>query len=189
MRQLCVQTQQVKRTRPAPSKWQDGGYSTKSSKNGSQRTTTKGTVSQEGDIRSGVCFYCSRTGHQVKDCWLKNKLCVKCGETGHIMKNCTRDSSQQTANRGTPSQGRNLRAGGCTHCGRADHLLRNCWKWNGWCLRCGASDPLLRDCPERQGAVPMGPTGSSEAAVGPSQRGGKGKGIMRGKFHSYSHHT
>ncbi|GAV57249.1 zf-CCHC domain-containing protein, partial [Cephalotus follicularis] len=100
----------------------------------------------------GVCFYCGRAGHQVKDCWLKNKLCMKCGATGHMIESCTCDPSQPTASRGTPGQGRNARAGGCTHCGRADHQLRNCWKWNGWCLRSGAFDHLLRDCPEKQGS-------------------------------------
>ncbi|GAV91595.1 zf-CCHC domain-containing protein/zf-CCHC_4 domain-containing protein, partial [Cephalotus follicularis] len=94
----------------------------------------------------GACFYCGHAGHQVKECWLKNKLCMTCGETGHVMKNCTGDPSQQTANCGTPDQGRNARARGCTHCGRTDHQLKNCWKWNGWCLRCGSPDHSVRNC-------------------------------------------
>ncbi|GAV79717.1 zf-CCHC domain-containing protein/zf-CCHC_4 domain-containing protein [Cephalotus follicularis] len=134
----------------------------------------KETPGQEGDIRPGACFYCGRTGHQVKDCWLKNKLCRRCGVTGHVMKNCTGDPSQQTGNCGTPDQGRNARARGCTHCGRADHQLKNCWKWNGWCLRCGEPGHSVKDCPK---SPPTGPMSNSD---GPSQRGGKAKGIMRG---------
>ncbi|GAV70055.1 zf-CCHC domain-containing protein/zf-CCHC_4 domain-containing protein [Cephalotus follicularis] len=138
----------------------------------------KGTLSQEDDIRPGACFYCGRAGHQVKDCWLKNKLCRRCGVTGHVMKNCTGDPSQQTAN-----------SRDCTHCGHTGHQLKNCRKWNGWCLWCGASNHLQKDCPERQGSVPTGPTGRSETADGPSQQGGKGKNVMRGNFYSYLHHT
>ncbi|GAV87583.1 zf-CCHC domain-containing protein/zf-CCHC_4 domain-containing protein [Cephalotus follicularis] len=141
-------------------------------------------------MRLGSCFYCSRAGHQVKDCWLKNRLCMRCGATGHVMKNCTGDPSQLTADCGTPYRGRNARARACTHCGRTDHWLKNCWKWNGWCLRCGAPAHSVKNCPERQGAVPTRPLGNSDAAAGPSQQGGKG--IMRGTnffFHSYLHHT
>ncbi|GAV80819.1 hypothetical protein CFOL_v3_24279 [Cephalotus follicularis] len=98
------------------------------------------------------------------------------------MKNCTGDPSQQTANCGTPDLGRSARARDCTYCGRTGHQLKNCWRWNGWCLRCGASNHLLKDCPERQGSVPTEPTSRSEAAPGPSQRGGKDKGIMGGKI-------
>ncbi|GAV76194.1 zf-CCHC domain-containing protein/zf-CCHC_4 domain-containing protein, partial [Cephalotus follicularis] len=123
----------------------------------------------------GACFYCGRAGHQVKDCWLKNRLCMRCEATGHVMKNCTGDPSQQTADCGTPDRGRNARARACTHCGRTDHWLKDCWKWNGWCLRCGAPGHSVKNFPERQGVVPTGSLGNSDAAAGPSQRGGKGK--------------
>ncbi|GAV84893.1 zf-CCHC domain-containing protein/zf-CCHC_4 domain-containing protein [Cephalotus follicularis] len=170
------------RTRPAPSEWQDGGSSTKSSKNSSQQTDAKGTPSQEDDIRPRACFYCDRAGHQVKVCWLKNKLCMRCGATGHVMKNCTGDPSQQTANCGTPDQGSNMGTGACYHYGRKGHLQKDCWRMNGLCLRCGASGHSVKDYPKSPATAPMGPMSNSDAATGPSQRGskGKGKGIMRG---------
>ncbi|GAV81595.1 zf-CCHC domain-containing protein [Cephalotus follicularis] len=113
-------------------------------------------------------MHCGRKGHQLQECWLKNKLCMRCGATGHVMRNCTGNPPQQTSNRGTPSQGRNMRVGGCTRCGCTDHQLRNCWKWNGWCLKCGASDHLRRDCPERQGTIPAGPMSNNDATAGSS---------------------
>ncbi|GAV71565.1 zf-CCHC domain-containing protein, partial [Cephalotus follicularis] len=96
----------------------------------------------------GACFHCSRAGHQVKDCWLKNKLCMRCGVTGHVMKNCTGDLPQQTANCGTPGQGSNAEAGACYHCGRKGHLQKDCWRKNGLCLRCGTPGHAVKDCPK-----------------------------------------
>ncbi|GAV70738.1 zf-CCHC domain-containing protein/zf-CCHC_4 domain-containing protein [Cephalotus follicularis] len=116
---------------------------------------TKGIPDQEGDISPGACFHCGRTGHQVKDCWLKNKLCMRCGVTGHMMKNCTRDPPQQTTNCGTPSQGSNAGTGACYHCGRKGHLQKDCWKKNGLCLRCGTPDHAVKDCPKSPLAGPM----------------------------------
>ncbi|GAV90020.1 zf-CCHC domain-containing protein/RVP_2 domain-containing protein [Cephalotus follicularis] len=75
-------------SRPASSKWRDGGSPTKSSKNKSQQTASQGTPSQGSNDRSGVCFYCGRTGHQQKDCWRFNGWCLRCGAPGHSVKDC-----------------------------------------------------------------------------------------------------
>ncbi|GAV82723.1 zf-CCHC domain-containing protein/zf-CCHC_4 domain-containing protein [Cephalotus follicularis] len=128
-------------------------------------------------MRPWACLYCGRAGHQVKDCWLKNKLGMRCGVTGHVMKNCTRDPSQQAINCGTPGQGSNAGPGACYHCGRKGHLQKDCWRMKRLCLRCGAPGHSVKDCPK---SPPTGPMSNSDAATGPSQRGGKGKGIMRG---------
>ncbi|GAV92888.1 zf-CCHC domain-containing protein/zf-CCHC_4 domain-containing protein [Cephalotus follicularis] len=102
---------------------------------------------------------------------------MRCGVTGHVMKNCTGDPPQQTANCGTPGQGSNAGTGACYHCGRKGHLQKDCWRMNGLCLRCGTPGHTVKDCPKSPPAVPMS---FSNAATGPSQRGGKGKGIIRG---------
>ncbi|GAV91751.1 zf-CCHC domain-containing protein/RVP_2 domain-containing protein [Cephalotus follicularis] len=75
-------------SRPASSKWQDGGSPTKSSKNKSRQTASQGTPSQGSNARSGGCFYYGRTGHQEKDCWKFNGWCLRCGAPGHSVNDC-----------------------------------------------------------------------------------------------------
>ncbi|GAV83813.1 zf-CCHC domain-containing protein [Cephalotus follicularis] len=94
-----------------------------------------------------------------------------------MMKNCTRDPPQQTANCGTPGQGSNVGTGACYHCGRKGHLQKDCWKKNGLCLRCGTPDHAVKDCPK---SPPAGPMSISNTVTGHSQRGDKGKDIIRG---------
>ncbi|GAV91274.1 zf-CCHC domain-containing protein, partial [Cephalotus follicularis] len=103
--------------------------------------------------------------------------CMRCGATGHVMKNRTRDPSQQPANCGTPGHGSNAGTGACYHCGCKGHLQKDCRRMNELCLRCGAPGHSVKDCPK---SPPTGPMSNSDAAIGPSQRGGKGKGIIRG---------
>ncbi|GAV71736.1 zf-CCHC domain-containing protein [Cephalotus follicularis] len=108
MRQLCVQTQKAKWTRPAPSEWQDGDSSTKSSRNRSQQTAAQGTPSRGSKVKSGNCFYCGHAGHLQKDCWRKNGLCLRCGASNHVKRDCWR--GQDT-----------MPTGPCLHCGRNSH--------------------------------------------------------------------
>ncbi|GAV61071.1 hypothetical protein CFOL_v3_04599 [Cephalotus follicularis] len=153
MRQFCVQTQQAKRTRQAPSEWQDGDSSTKSSRNRSQQTIAQGTPSQGSKVKSRNYFYYGHVGHIQKDCWEKNGLCLRCGASSHMLKDCRRGKEIKPIEP-------------CLHCGRNSHELKDCWWKSRFCMKCGAPDHLWKDCPTRQVTVPTGPTSDNGATAG-----------------------
>ncbi|GAV87631.1 zf-CCHC domain-containing protein/RVP_2 domain-containing protein [Cephalotus follicularis] len=75
----------------------------KSLKNKSQQTASQGTPSQGSNARSGICFYCGRTGHQQKDYWRFNGWCLRCRAPGHSVKDCPKSSATAPIGPGSSS--------------------------------------------------------------------------------------